>query len=66
MLAKNGAAEVERWRGWRWHHTGRRGRRRAFRRIAFGQGARTKSGQRRQGKGSRSRGEGRWGRQEAG
>ena len=55
-----------RWRGWRGQRTGRRGRRRAFRRIALGRGARTKSGLRRQGQGSRSRGEGRWGWQEAG
>ena len=34
MLAKNGAAEVERWRGWRWHRTERRGRRRALRRAS--------------------------------
>ena len=49
-LAQDGAAEVERWRGWRWQRTGRRGRQRAFRRIALGQGARAKSGLRRQGK----------------
>jgi hypothetical protein len=57
---------VERWRGWRGQRTGRRARRRAFRRIARGRGARAKSGVRRQGQGSRSRAEGRWGWQEAG
>jgi hypothetical protein len=50
---------VGRWRGWRGQRTGRRGRRRAFRRIALVRGARAKSGLRRQGQGSRSRGEGR-------
>ena len=43
-LAQDGAAEVERWRGLRGQRTGRRGRRRAFRRIALWRGARTKSG----------------------
>jgi hypothetical protein len=47
-LAQGYAAEVERWRVWRGRRTGRRGRRRAFRRIAVGRGARTKSGLRRQ------------------
>jgi hypothetical protein len=48
--------------------SGRRGLRRAFRRIALRLGARTKSGLRWQGKVFRSRGEeeGRWGWQEAG
>jgi hypothetical protein len=35
---------VERWCGWSGKLTGRRGRLRAFRRIALGRGARTKSG----------------------
>jgi hypothetical protein len=65
-LAQDGAAEVERWRGWRGQRSGRRGRRRAFRRIALGRGARTKPGLFRQVQGSRSRGEGRLGWQEAG
>jgi hypothetical protein len=63
---KDGAAEVERWRGWRGKRTGRRrGRWRAFRRVALGRGACAKSGLRKQGKGSRSRREGRLGWQEA-
>ena len=41
VLAKDGAAEAQRWCGWRGQRTGRRGRRRAFRRIALGREERT-------------------------